>query len=290
MIDLHIHTTYSDGTNNVTQILKMAQELRLNCISITDHNTIEAYEELENLDASNYYSGNILIGCEINTSYKKSPIEFLAYGFDYNSIRKWLEKYFSKDAMKKNRLNALRELENKLIGAGLIFNKNLQLPESAAVTEFIIDELKKYPENLHLFEKEVWETRGFFYRRYVTNPDSAFFLDDNETKPSAEEIIEQIHLAGGKVFLAHLYAYYLENHEAFLQSIIGEHKLDGIECYHWTHNKEQTNYLVNFCEKNKLLVSGGSDYHGSTKPWINVGTGSGNLNIPDSIVTDMFQR
>lgn len=56
MIDLHIHTTYSDGTKNVTQILKQAEELNLDYISITDHDKVSAYEELKNINISDYYS------------------------------------------------------------------------------------------------------------------------------------------------------------------------------------------------------------------------------------------
>ena len=75
MIDIHIHTTYSDGTKNVTEILKQAEELHLDYISITDHDKCSAYEELKNIDISKYYSGKIIKGIEIKCAYKGSTIE-----------------------------------------------------------------------------------------------------------------------------------------------------------------------------------------------------------------------
>lgn len=60
MIDLHMHTTYSDGTESCTTVLKKCQEKKLNYISITDHNTALAYEEMEQLDIQSIFSGKII--------------------------------------------------------------------------------------------------------------------------------------------------------------------------------------------------------------------------------------
>ena len=87
MIDLHMHTHYSDGTNSVTEILQKAEELKLEYISITDHNTCEAHEELENIDVSKYYSGKIITGVELNTIVLDIPIEILGYGIDIHKIK-----------------------------------------------------------------------------------------------------------------------------------------------------------------------------------------------------------
>ena len=62
MIDLHLHTTYSDGTKTVKEILKQAEELKLDYISITDHDKCSAYDELKNIDIDRYYSGKIIKG------------------------------------------------------------------------------------------------------------------------------------------------------------------------------------------------------------------------------------
>lgn len=83
MIDLHMHTTYSDGTESCTTVLKKCQEKNLNYISITDHNTALAYKELETLDVKSLFSGKIVPGIELNTKALNIPIEILGYGIDY---------------------------------------------------------------------------------------------------------------------------------------------------------------------------------------------------------------
>lgn len=83
MIDLHMHTTYSDGSENCETILKKCQEKKLNYISITDHNTALAYEELEDKKVKDFYTGKIIPGIELNTKVLNIPIEILGYGIDY---------------------------------------------------------------------------------------------------------------------------------------------------------------------------------------------------------------
>ena len=75
MIDLHIHTHYSDGTENCMTVLKKCQEKNLDYISITDHNSVDAYFELEKLNVKQLYSGKIICGIELNTKILKSGLK-----------------------------------------------------------------------------------------------------------------------------------------------------------------------------------------------------------------------
>lgn len=77
MIDLHMHTKYSDGSDSCIEILEKVQDRKLNVISITDHNTALAYEELEKIDIEKYYKGKIISGIELNTKVLNIPIEIL---------------------------------------------------------------------------------------------------------------------------------------------------------------------------------------------------------------------
>lgn len=95
MIDLHIHSTYSDGSNSPTEILRIAQEQKLEYISITDHNSVDAYNELRK--TRNLFEGKIISGVEISTSYKGQNIEILGYGIDIKSIEVFLNKHFKKN-------------------------------------------------------------------------------------------------------------------------------------------------------------------------------------------------
>ena len=85
MVDLHIHTTYSDGTCSVKEILKQAESLKLDYISITDHDKCLAYEELK-----------IIKGIEIKCFYKGSTIEVLGYDYDYEKMNLWVKEFYAK--------------------------------------------------------------------------------------------------------------------------------------------------------------------------------------------------
>lgn len=91
MIDLHSHTTYSDGSYNVLELLSEAQKNKLSLISITDHNTIQAHCELLDPNIRNKIAGEIITGIEITTTYKGETIEILGYGFNIETMQQFLE-------------------------------------------------------------------------------------------------------------------------------------------------------------------------------------------------------
>ena len=85
-------------------------------------------------------------------------------------------------------------------------------------------------------------------------------------------------------FIAHIYEYaWIGDKIAELKKIIDNYDVDGIECYHSIFNLEQIDLVKEFCQSQKLLMSGGSDYHGLHKPGIELGSGKGQLSIPDDI-------
>ncbi|MBQ5475536.1 MAG: PHP domain-containing protein, partial [Lachnospiraceae bacterium] len=82
MIDLHTHTSYSDGTWSVKELLIEAKKAKLELLSITDHDNVKAYLELRNHDYNEYYNGKIINGVELNVIANGSNIELLVYDFD----------------------------------------------------------------------------------------------------------------------------------------------------------------------------------------------------------------
>ena len=77
MVDLHIHTNNSDGTDTIEDLLKKAEELKLEYISITDHDNCNAYEQLNKINVSDIFSGTIIPGIEIKCTYKKTIMNIL---------------------------------------------------------------------------------------------------------------------------------------------------------------------------------------------------------------------
>ena len=105
-----------------------------------------------------------------------------------------------------------------------------------------------------------------------------------EFRPPYKEVIDIIHKAGGKAFLAHPFEYKFKDTIEFINDLRKEKELDGIECFHPSANQEQRNILVDYAKSNNLYISGGSDYHGSPKPDIEIGIGRGDLNISKEIL------
>jgi hypothetical protein len=150
-------------------------------------------------------------------------------------------------------------------------------------TQVFHSDMRKYPENEKQFSKEVWESINAFYRTCVTSEKSPFFLDKTKDYGTVQKVTSLIRNAGGKSFLAHLYGYYLDNPDEYLNSITSLNELDGIECYHSLHSMDKTNFLIDYCNRHKLYVSGGSDYHGKIKPAVKIGESIAGVKIPYAI-------
>ena len=289
MIDLHMHTTYSDGTDTVKELLEKAESLGLEVISITDHNTCKSYFEMEEFNVKEIYKGDILVGCEFTTSFDNRLIEVLGYGFDYKKVNKYLEEFYS-DALVSKRTNILyNRLLDRIKELGLEFHLE-RVRDKKFTNEFfergIYEELVKYENNKEKLKEDVWASFSNFYRKGLTNPKSKLFINHAEFKPSIKEIVNLIHKNGGIAFLAHPYQYKFTDTEKFLDKIYDEVALDGIECFYTTFSEEQTNYLLDFAKKKNLLISGGSDYHGTNKENHNLGVGRGNLKISKDIINN----
>ena len=88
MVDLHLHTNNSDGSDTVIELLQKAENAGLEIISITDHDNCFAYKELKNIDVSNYFSGKIIRGVELAAGYDGMEVELLGYGIDTDKLNK----------------------------------------------------------------------------------------------------------------------------------------------------------------------------------------------------------
>lgn len=288
MIDLHMHTLYSDGTDSVLDILKKASTSELEIISITDHNQCGAYQELDTISISDFYTGKIITGCEFTTSFEHRLIEVLGYGFDYHKVQSYLDSYYTKEAIEERTSLLYHSLITKMKELGLIFALE-QVRDKKFDNEFfergIYDELVKHPENKELLGEDIFSSFSDFFRRGLTNPTSKLYLDYPKYKPALKDIIDLVHRAGGIVFLAHPFQYKFADTEEFLDRIYEECDFDGIECFYTTFSQEQSEFLVKFAKERDLFISGGSDYHGGNKKQHELGVGRGNLHIDKGLIS-----
>ena len=281
MIDLHTHTNYSDGTWGLSQLLKEAQKVGLEVLSITDHDTLDAYKELKKIDYKKLYTGKIIPGIELNTVYNGVAFHMLAYNFECEKLEEWVRnKYENKkpnlDVEFDIMMNSCKK--NNIIIDDLKYDAKDGWP-----IDIIFPEIKKHEENKKYFTVDEWNNIDVFFNSCVTNRDFPVFVDFSIHYPNAKEVSNEVRKAGGKLFLAHVYKYKLKEPLEFINSLKKDNIIDG-EVYHSSFSDEQTKTLEKYCIENKLLMSGGSDCHGEKKPDRKIGTGYNNLNISSKIL------
>jgi len=275
MIDLHIHTTHSDGSLTVPELLKLAEQKGLEVIAITDHNSVGAYAELENKDVRKLFGGKIIPGVEIHAMCGNHVIEVLGYNINTTKMKSILDKnlphdidsfFISKISAKLSELGLDIERKSfpKLIDLQLlVFNKH-----KAFIEKFGDPRLTENLRALNAF--------GF------ANKASKLYSGIDDCYKSIEEVVSWIHACGGKAFLAHPAEYY-DNAAEILETT--KKTFDGIECFHYSMNKQYSDKLVTFCRANNLLISGGSDFHGKAKPTVELGIGTCHPKIPRELIT-----
>lgn len=286
MIDLHIHTTCSDGTDDVITVLKKAESKKLKCISITDHNTCKAYEEISSIkDLQRYYTGKIIPGVELNTKVLGIPIEILGYNVNPDVLNPILSKSYP-TPQDRNRLELSRIYEQcKKLGIDVGKNFLENFDSNSYTSKYLHTILIKNIENKKYLDEDSWNNSNVFYRKYMSNPNSPFYIFMDDILPDFVTASNMIKQAGGLVFLPHIFEY-KENSMKILNYILENYVIDGIECFYTTFTDDQNKYLIDLCNRKNLLISGGSDYHGTHKPNVDLGCGYGSLNIPDIIISN----
>ncbi len=293
MIDLHIHTNNSDGSEDVIEILKRAEKQKLNYISITDHESVNGHFELRKINIKDYYSGKIIPGAELKNYYKDRVIDILAYNIDIDKFNEYLVENYKDKTHRILETKNLKHFYKQAKGYGLILDPMETLEwdkDREWASRVFYEEIKKHPENEAKVPKDLWEDFFNFKKDYVYNRNNMFFLDKKDDYPSPARTVQKIHEAGGLAFLAHVHEYkWIDNKLEYIAKLVKDSKIDGVECYYSKFTNEQTKELMEFCKKNDLYTSGGTDFHGKAKPEINIGVGKGNLAIPDEIIKDWYK-
>ena len=147
------------------------------------------------------------------------------------------------------------------------------------------DYLKAHKEQaVKVYGEHLLDSLKNFFRDGVVNPEHHLFIDLSKFSPSVEETLALIKKANGIAILAHPYQYAFDNTIDFLNEFTEKYKIDGVEVYHSTFTNAQMNEIEKWAREHNMIMSGGSDYHGTVKPGIELGTGMNhNLNINRAI-------
>lgn len=263
MIDLHMHTKYSDGDFTLRELIEKLNEEKIEYASVTDHNSLDAHIEFERDNYNKLYNGKMIKGVELQALVGEFLIEVLVYDYDLYEFKKFIDK--TKENFWTFHLNAYKELLNIADKIGLKYiepKKEIQ-PGYYSNMKFQ-DAIKScYEDNIKIVSDKILSDSVYFYRHEFQNVNSPFYVDNKSAFPKLEEIIKEAHKCHGKVFLAHIDEYkIIENKLDFLKLLKNNYEIDGIEVYHPSINDKKRIEYMNIAKKYNWLISAGSDFHG----------------------------
>lgn len=244
-VDLHIHTTASDGRLSPEEVVRVAAEQGLSAIAITDHDTLAGIEPALQA-AKSLPSLRVIPGLEINTDIPDSEIHILGYFIDYQDkeLKRALENLRnSREARALKMVTKLGEL-----GIDIAWNRVLELAEGASVGRPHIAQAMLERGYISSFKEAFTKYIGRLGPAYV-----------ERAKLSPQEAVKLVTNAKGLPVLAHPAD--IDNVEELVVDLKGV-GLVGLEAYYDGYDRKLIDSLVHLAVKHRLIVSGGSDFHG----------------------------
>ena len=272
-LDLHLHTTHSDGSCTPTEVVNMAHQAAVTALAITDHDITTGIAEA--IAAGEQCGIEIIPGVEISSLAGSSELHILGYFLDW------------RDSDLLDRLKTLRESRHRrnpriierlqTLGIDITYDEVRALAGTDSIGRPHIARV--------LMDKHVVASAKEAFDRFLAEGKPAYVPRE---LPSPAEAIRWIKAARGLAVLAH--PTWVKVAERSLVDLVRQLKaegLDGVEVYYSTHAAQQTREYLSLAHQLGLLVTGGSDFHGLTKPDIEVGIGKGSLHIPTSLLPKM---
>ena len=272
-IDLHVHSTKSDGTLSPSDLTAYAKEKELRAYALTDHDNTDGLEEA--FAAGKALDIEVVAGIEFSSVYQGRDIHILGLDMD------WRHPHFVEETRRfqEGRLERNRTMIKRLADDGFDISWE-QMHESFGDTVWTRAHFARYLAD-HGYVKNMWSAFDT-----LIGDDCKYFVPRIKVLPS--EVTALIREAGGIPVLAHPYQYKLKEDElSALVASLKDSGLIGIEAIYSSHTGFQEGDMRRFARQHGLLISGGSDFHGSNKPAIDLGRGRGNLRIPYSVLEDL---
>lgn len=277
MIDLHCHSTFSDGSLTPEELVDRACSISLAALALTDHDTMAGIPRF--LAAAKGRPIVPIPGVELSVDLPNGgSMHMLGYGLDPENPALLRQMEWIRDGRTARNREILRKLNE--LGFPMTAEE-----VAAAAGEGVVG-------RPHF--AQVMIQKG-----YAKNKDEVFdkWLGDdcpacaNRPHLDASTAIRLVHDAGGIAVLAHPFTlhYGKAAMNATLDSLAAA-GLDGIECHYTEHSPSQTRDYLEFAAARNLLVTGGSDFHGVASPGISLGTGFGSLRVPDDLLPPLLAR
>ncbi len=311
MVDLHVHSTRSDGTYTPTQLVDYAREKGLTAFALTDHDTVDGLEEAiryaallrqqateiaapdplslkaARLDqaAGLIKSGispappvpEVIPGIELSSEYQGGDVHIVGLYIDYRNVRfqEYLRRFVASREDRNHKMCALLQKA----GIAISYEKLLETFPNSVITRA---HYAKY-----MLEHGYIKSMAEAFDRYVGDHCPCYVPREKVTPAQAVALILE---AGGIPILAHPILYHMS--DVRLDTLVGELKeagLMGIEALYSTYHACEERQIRSLAKKYDLLISGGSDFHGDNKPGLDLGTGYGRLYVPDEVLKSIRQ-
>jgi len=256
MIDVHLHTNKSDGSDTPLELLEKIESLGCQFFSITDHDDLRANAIILKAMAEKQYAAKFITGAEISSVFEDRNLHLLCYGFDpeMQSIKQIVTE---SSRLRRERIIAVFEhLKQK---------HNIVLPEKSKALVLS----RAIPGKVHIVNEAIEKgittvSRSDFFNNFLND------METNQYKVPAEKVIVWVAEAGGIVSFAHPIEVQKEYDIDFTQIAdmtkrLKNRGLAAIEVYHSLHGEQQINEYKKIADEFSMLISGGSDYHGKYK-------------------------
>ncbi len=253
--DLHVHTTASDGTWTPAELIVQAQKAGLKALAVTDHDSVANVAEVQRLALA---AGlKFIPAAEVCSTKNDISFHVLGLGIDIE-IKILLELLQHNDNL----------LEQKDVDSIAMLERDGWAVSVKEFANYTYDRRRGGWRSLaYLQDKGLCtDVNDFFKRIFTAEHDLAF-----PTFPTISEVISIIHGAGGVALCAHAASGFHGPGLIKVLEMLEAEKFDGFECFHSGHDEESTQALLKHCKEKGLLISGGSDCHGTFVPGRNLG-------------------
>lgn len=269
-LDLHLHTTHSDGSFTPTEVIDLAHKAGVTALAITDHDITTGI--LEATLAGQEHGIEVIPGIEISSIMGTSELHILGYFLDYQDAR--LNERLARLRESRHRRNPKIIERLQAAGIAITYEEVRALAGTDSVGRPHIARV--------LMEKGVVASAKEAFDLWLADGRPAYVPRE---LPTPSDAMQWIREAKGLPVLAH--PTWVKPTDGTLTDLVRQLKadgLDGVEVHYSTHTPRQTREYLALAKQLDLLVTGGSDFHGLTKPDIDVGIGKGALHVPGSLL------
>ncbi len=272
MIDLHTHSTASDGTLSPRELVRLAASSQLDAVAITDHDTLDGLEEA--LEAGKEFGIEVIPGCELSVGTGAHSMHILGLWVmpDSPTLPAILQQI--RDARSKRNETIIKKLN--ALGCTLTLSEVANIA-SEVIGRPHIAQILKQKGYVHSVEQA--------FEKYLGKQGQAYVPFEHISVAKALASLKQDRAFSALAHPRQLSLAYTE-----LEKKLKELKklgLDGLEVYYPEHDARTMDILLYMANKLQLAVSGGSDFHGAIKPKISLGRGKGSLFVPPYVLTEL---